>query len=84
MTMPKSIPPGEEPMSISSVGKSPNDVAWEFHTRVHQLKQELQKTALHLKEPKGQALLETAAEVLDGLESAFDHYARKAERTWKD
>jgi hypothetical protein len=33
-------------------------------------------------EPRFQALLETAAEVLTGLKTAFQHYARKCETAW--
>lgn len=34
-------------------------------------------------EPKAQALLETTAEVLRGLATAFDHYDRGSETAWK-
>jgi hypothetical protein len=34
-------------------------------------------------EPKGQALFETAAEVLTGLDTAFKHYEEKSEDAWK-
>jgi len=34
-------------------------------------------------DPKAQALFETAAEVLSGLSTAFAHYERHAERTWR-
>lgn len=33
-------------------------------------------------EPRFQALLETSAEVLTGLKTAFEHYGRKEERAW--
>jgi hypothetical protein len=32
---------------------------------------------------KGQALFETAAEVLTGLNAAFEHYEPKSERAWQ-
>ena len=32
---------------------------------------------------KGQALFETAAEVLSGLKTAFEHYEQKSERAWQ-
>jgi hypothetical protein len=35
-------------------------------------------------EPRFQALLETTAEVLTGLRTAFDHYGEKREPAWKD
>jgi hypothetical protein len=33
-------------------------------------------------DPRFQALLETSAEVLTGLKTAFEHYGRKEERAW--
>lgn len=35
-------------------------------------------------EPRFQALLETAAEVLIGLKTAFEHYGKKEEPAWRD
>ena len=35
------------------------------------------------KEPKAQALFETAAEVLTGLVKAFDDYEKKNEAAWR-
>jgi hypothetical protein len=50
---------------------------------------EFAKLARHLREDiakvddaKGQALFETAAEVLTGLEAAFKHYEQKSEPAW--
>lgn len=34
-------------------------------------------------EPKAQALFETAAEVINGLDTAFKHYEEKSEEAWK-
>jgi len=34
-------------------------------------------------EPRFQALLETSAEVLGGLETAFKHYSERKEPAWK-
>jgi hypothetical protein len=36
-----------------------------------------------VKEPRFQALLETTAEVLSGLEIAFQHYNEQKEPAWK-
>ena len=36
-----------------------------------------------VKEPRFQALLETTAEVLEGLETAFRHYSERKEPAWK-
>ena len=34
-------------------------------------------------EPKAQALFETTAEVISGLDTAFKHYEEKRENAWK-
>ena len=34
-------------------------------------------------EPKAQALFETTAEVISGLDTAFKHYEEKSENAWK-
>ncbi len=36
-----------------------------------------------IQEPKAQALFETTAEVLTGLETAFSHYEEAQEPAWK-
>ena len=33
--------------------------------------------------PKAQALFETTAEVISGLDTAFEHYEKKSESAWK-
>ena len=40
-----------------------------------ELVQHLRDDIRHFNEPKAQALFETGAEVLQGLRTAFDHYA---------
>lgn len=37
-----------------------------------------------VKEPRFQALLETTAEVLLGLETAFRHYGEEKEKAWRN
>jgi hypothetical protein len=58
------------------------------HTQ--KLKQMLNKASEHSREdvskvsdPKAQALFETTAEVLKGLEKAFDDFEQKREEAWK-
>ena len=34
-------------------------------------------------DPKAQALFERAAEVISGLDTAFEHYEEKSESAWK-
>jgi len=43
----------------------------------------MRKDVNRVEEPKYQALLETSAEVLCGLRTAFSHYDQNVERAWK-
>jgi hypothetical protein len=54
------------------------------------VRKELRELIEHLRndinkidEPKAQALFETAAEVISGLDKAFKHYEEKSEEAWK-
>lgn len=54
------------------------------------LKDMLRDAAAHAREdvgkvddPKAQALFETTAEVLGGLERAFEHFEQGSERAWR-
>jgi len=54
------------------------------------MKARLEEIITHLREditkvddPKFQAMFETAAEVLGGLNKAFDDYEKRNERVWK-
>jgi len=51
----------------------------EFRILVDHLRGDIEK----IDDPKAQALFETAAEVISGLDTAFEHYEEKSERAWK-
>jgi len=55
------------------------NVRKEFRELIEHLRGDINK----LDEPKAQALFETAAEVIGGLETAFKHYEEKSEEAWK-
>jgi hypothetical protein len=68
-----------------------NDHA-ENNPRYHAQKVETKLQALidHLRDdidkvddPRAEALFETSAEVLQGLQTAFQHYAEKSEAAWR-
>ncbi len=59
------------------------DMVTELHMKVKSLRDELKDHAEITKDPKCAALCETSAEVVAGLESAFDHYLHKSERAWQ-
>lgn len=59
-----------------------------FHTRqiqtqlevlIEQMRQNIEK----VEDPKAQSLLETSAEVLTGLKTAYVHYEEKSEPVWR-
>jgi hypothetical protein len=51
----------------------------EFRELIEHLRDDISK----IDEPKAQALFETAAEVISGLDTAFKHYEEKTENAWK-
>jgi hypothetical protein len=55
------------------------NVRKEFRELIDHLGGDIKK----INEPKAQALFETAAEVIGGLDSAFKHYEEKSENAWK-
>ena len=55
------------------------NVRKEFRELIEHLHDDVNK----IDEPKAQALFETAAEVIGGLETAFKHYEEKSEEAWK-
>ena len=55
------------------------NVRKEFRELIEHLRGDVNK----IDEPKAQALFETAAEVISGLETAFKHYEEKSEEAWK-
>ena len=55
------------------------NVRKEFRELIEHLRGDINK----IDEPKAQALFETAAEVISGLDAAFKHYEEKSEQAWK-
>jgi len=55
------------------------NVRREFRELIDHLRSDLSK----IDEPKAQALFETTAEVISGLDTAFKHYQEKSEKAWK-
>jgi hypothetical protein len=52
--------------------------------RLEELIAHLREDIGKVKEPKAQALFETAAEVLTGLRTAFEHYERGSEEAMRE
>jgi len=55
------------------------NVRKEFRVLIDHLREDVDK----IDEPKAQALFETTAEVISGLDTAFKHYEEKRETAWK-
>ena len=55
------------------------NVRKEFRQLIDHLRGDISK----IDEPKAQALFETTAEVIGGLDTAFKHYEEKSESAWK-
>jgi hypothetical protein len=55
------------------------NVRKEFQTLIDHLRGDIDK----MSEPKAQALFETTAEVITGLDTAFKHYEEKSEKAWE-
>ena len=52
--------------------------------KIAELSGELREHGERTPDPKCAALCETSAEVLNGLETAFDHFLAKSEEAWQD
>jgi len=55
------------------------NVRKEFRTLIDHLRGDIER----IDDPKAQAVFETAAEVISGLDTAFEHYEEKSESAWK-
>jgi hypothetical protein len=67
----------------SIASKDPRAHSANIRAEFRQLVQHLREDITKVDEPKAQALFETAAEVIGGLETAFKHYEEKSEEVWK-
>jgi hypothetical protein len=55
------------------------NVRKEFRELIDHVRRDIDK----ISEPKAQALFETTAEVISGLDTAFKHYEEKSEKAWQ-
>ena len=54
-----------------------------IHRRISELIIHMRSEVEHADEPRYQVLLETSAEVLGSLQTAFEHYDRHRETAWR-
>lgn len=64
--------------------KGPERHVQKIKHRLDELVEHLRDDLTEFDEPKAEALFETAAEVLTGLRTAFEHYERQAEPAMKE
>jgi hypothetical protein len=55
----------------------------QIRTAFSELSRHLRKDINKIDDPKAQALFETSAEVLEGLENAFEHFEQRSEPAWQ-
>ena len=63
--------------------KEPQAHTENIRSEFRELIQHLRSDVKRVNEPKARALFETAAEVITGLDTAFQHYEEKREEAWK-
>jgi hypothetical protein len=51
--------------------------------KLHEIVVHLRRDTTVVDDPKAVALFETSAEVIEGLERAFDHFVEAAEPAWR-
>jgi hypothetical protein len=73
---------------LNNSASSPLDSSYEHvaivMSMLEALTDHLREDATQFDEPKAQALFETAAEVLQGLHTAFDHYQQGTEPAMRE
>lgn len=66
-------------MANTDNDRDPNHHAQNIQRMLTELIDHVRKDVGKVSEPKFQALLETSAEVLSGLRTAYEHYEKKSE-----
>jgi hypothetical protein len=70
-------------MMESIASKEPKAHTANIRSEFRELIQHLREDTKKVEEPKAKALFETAAEVISGLDTAFEHYEQRREPGWK-
>jgi hypothetical protein len=70
-------------MMESIASKEPKAHTANIRSEFRELIQHLREDTKKVEEPKAKALFETAAEVISGLDTAFEHYEQSREPAWK-
>ena len=70
-------------MAIKNNESDPHYHAQNIQRMLTELMNHVRDDITKVSEPKFQALLETSAEVLGGLRTAYEHYEKKAEHVFR-
>jgi hypothetical protein len=65
------------------LSKDPRAHTANIRKELRELIEHLRRDISKITEPRAEALFETAAEVISGLDTAFKHYEAKSEKAWK-
>ncbi len=69
--------------TISETSTDPAVHSKHLQNKLTELIDHLRKDVERVTEPRFQALLETSAEVLTGVRTAFEHYDKHEEKAWQ-
>jgi hypothetical protein len=69
--------------SMTEASGDPRVHVRKMSERLDGLIEHLRADITRVEEPQFRAMFETAAEVLGGLKTAFQHYERKSETAWR-
>ena len=61
----------------------PNEFTIQIRSQLNDAIVALRNQIDEVDDPRGQALFETSAEVLEGLVKAFEHYEQRSEKAWR-
>jgi hypothetical protein len=82
-TLPSVSTCGMNTHATHETSADPEHHAENIRKQLSDLISHLREDVAHVDEPRFQALLETGAEVLGGLKTAFEHYSAKTEKAWR-
>ncbi|TCU30451.1 hypothetical protein EV130_10122 [Rhizobium azibense] len=68
---------------VSEDDRNPLHHTQKMKTRLDEMIGHLREDVEKVDEPQFKAMFETAAEVLEGLKTAFAHYEQRSEKAWR-
>ncbi|MDP9810154.1 hypothetical protein J2W42_003015 [Rhizobium tibeticum] len=68
---------------VSEDDHNPLHHTQKMKARIDEMISHLREDVENIDEPQFKAMFETAAEVLEGLKTAFAHYEQRSEKAWR-